>query len=326
MIPLIAQRIGQALIVLFVVSVLAFLLSTVLGDPVASILGINALPEDREALRLRLGLDEPAIWRYLTYVGRALQGEFGISWSTQRPVADLLAERIPATLELAFAALLLSLVIGLPIGVYAALRRGNWDAGLALTLTVIGVSIPTFVTAILLIFAFSVHLGWLPSFGRGQTVALGGWNTGLLTASGLTSLIMPATALAIGQVALLARLVRAEMIEVLRADYIRFAHARGLPPHIVNLSHALRNTMIPVITVSGIQLGFLFAFAVVAEAVFQWPGVGLLFIQALGSTDAPVISAVLLATAVFFTAVNLVVDLLYAWVDPRLRPSDRGAA
>ena len=324
MIPLIKQRVGQALVVLLVVSILAFVLSAVVGDPISSILGINALPEDREALRQRLGLDEPAVWRYLTYVGRTLNGDFGISWSTQRPVADLLADRVPATLELALTAMLLSLVIGLPVGLYAALRRGRWDAGIALTMSVIGVSVPTFVTAILLIFTFSVHLGWLPSFGRGETVVLAGWHTGLLTSSGLASLIMPATSLAIGQVALLARLVRAEMIEVLRTDYIRFAHARGVHPRIVNLSHALRNTMIPVITVSGIQLGFLFAFAVVAEAVFQWPGVGLLFIQALGTTDAPVISAVLLVTAVFFTAVNLIVDILYSVVDPRLRLADRG--
>lgn len=319
MAALILQRLGQALIVLTVVSVLAFALSAVAGDPVTSILGINALPEDRAALRERLGLDDPLVVRYLTYVGNALRGEFGVSWVNQRPVATLLLERIPATLELAGAALVLSLAIGLPVGIFAALWRGHWLAGSALALTVIGVSIPTFVVAILLIFAFSVHLGWLPSFGRGQVVAVGWWTTGLLTASGLRSLILPALALAIGQVALLARLVRAEMLEVLRTDYIRFARARGLKPRVVHLSHALRNTLIPVITVSGIQLGFLFAFAVVAEAVFQWPGVGLLFIQALGATDAPVISAVLLVTALFFTAVNLVVDILYAVADPRLR-------
>lgn len=319
MAALIVQRLGQALIVLSVVSVLAFMLSAVSGDPVTSILGLNALPEDRAGLREQLGLDDPIVVRYLSYVSAALQGDFGISWSNQRPVSELLAERVPATLELALTALIFSLLIGLPIGIYAALRRGHADAAVLLTLTVIGVSIPTFVTAILLIFVFAVNLGWLPSFGRGQTVDLGFWETGLLTTSGLRSIIMPALALAIGQVALLARMVRAEMIEVLRTDYIRFAHARGLSPRTVYLGHALRNTLIPVITVSGIQLGFLFAFAVVVEAVFQWPGVGLLFLQALGATDAPVISAVLLVTAAFFTAVNLVVDLLYALVDPRLR-------
>lgn len=322
MLTLIVQRLGQAAIVLVIVSLLSFALSAVAGDPITSILGLNALPEDRAALAERLRLDDPLPVRYLTYVGNALSGEFGISWSNQRPVADLLAERIPATLELAVTALVLSLAIGVPVGIFAALRNGHWTANLALTLTVVGVSIPTFVIAILLIYLFSVHLGWLPSFGRGQTVALGGWETGLLTPTGLRSILMPALALAVGQVALLARLVRAEMLEVLLQDYIRFAHARGLKPRVVHFSHALRNTLIPVITVSGIQLGFLFAFAVVAEAVFQWPGVGMLFLQALGATDAPVISAVLLVTAVFFTGVSLVVDLLYAVVDPRLRIGD----
>ena len=322
MISLIVHRLGQAAIVLTVVSILAFVLSAFAGDPVVSILGLNALPEDRAELRERLRLDDPLAVRYFDYVIKALRGEFGMSWSNQRPVADLLAERIPATLELAGTALVLSLLVGLPVGIFAALWRGHWTAGAALTLTVVGVSIPTFVIAILLIFLFSVALGWLPSFGRGDVVSLGGWTTGFLTSSGRQSILMPALALAVDQVALLARLVRAEMIEVLRSDYIRFAHARGLAPRVVHLSHALRNTLIPVITVSGIQLGFLFAFAVVAEAVFQWPGVGLLFLQALGSTDAPVISAVLLLTAVFFTLVNLVVDLLYSVVDPRLRVRD----
>ncbi len=314
-----AQRLGQAIIVLTVVSVLAFLLTTQIGDPVVSILGMESTPEDRARLRERLGMDDPFLVRYLTYVGNVLRGEFGISYANQRPVADLIVARLPATLELAGVALFMSLAVGLPIGVYAAINRGHWTSDAILTATVIGVSIPTFVIAILLIFAFSVSLGWLPSFGRGRVVEVGWWTTGFLTESGRRALLMPAAALAISQVALVARLVRAEMIEVLRMDYIRFARARGLRPRIINLSLALRNTLIPVITVSGIQLGFLFAFAVVAEAVFQWPGIGLLFLQALGSTDVPVIGAILLLTAAFFVAVNTVVDLLYAVVDPRLR-------
>jgi peptide/nickel transport system permease protein len=319
MLALIAQRFVQAAIVLFVVSVLAFLLSTQIGDPVASILGLQATPADRLELRERLGLDEPWPARYLVFLGNVLQGDFGLSYATQRPVAELIVERLPATFELAGVALLFSLAVGLPIGIYAAINRGHWRADLILSLSVVGVSVPTFVIAILLIFVFSVTLGWLPSFGRGQVVQVGWWSTGLLTGSGRRALIMPAAALAISQVALVARLVRAEMIEVLRADYIRFARARGIKPRVIHLSLALRNTLIPVITVSGIQLGFLFAFAVVAEAVFQWPGIGLLFLQALGSTDVPVISAILLLTAAFFVVVNTIVDLLYAVVDPRLR-------
>ncbi|MFN4098737.1 MAG: ABC transporter permease [Pararhodobacter sp.] len=319
MIALIAQRIVQAIIVLFVVSVLAFVLSTQIGDPVASILGLQATPADRLELSARLGLDQPWPARYLTFVSNVLQGELGVSYITQRPVSELILERLPATFELAGVALVFSLGVGLPIGIYAAIYRGHWGADAILSLSVIGVSVPTFVIAILLIFLFSVTLGWLPSFGRGQVVQVGWWTTGLLTPSGIRSLIMPAAALAVSQVALVARLVRAEMIEVLRADYIRFARARGLKMRVIHLSLALRNTLIPVITVSGIQLGFLFAFAVVAEAVFQWPGIGLLFLQALGSTDVPVISAILLLTAVFFVAINTIVDLLYAVVDPRLR-------
>jgi peptide/nickel transport system permease protein len=324
-----AQRIGQAILVLAAVSLLAFFLSSQIGDPVVSILGMQSTPEDRAELRERLGLDDPFFLRYAAYIGNVLQGDFGISYANQRPVIDLVAERLPATLELAGVALLMSLALGLPIGIYAAINRGHWTSDAILTLTVVGVSVPTFVIAILLIFAFSVSLGWLPSFGRGEVVKLGWWSTGLLSESGRRALLMPAAALAISQVALVARLVRAEMIEVLRTDYIRFARARGLRPRIINLSLALRNTLIPVITVSGIQLGFLFAFAVVAEAVFQWPGIGLLFLQALGATDVPVIGAVLMLTAVFFVAVNTIVDLLYAVVDPRLRaggPSGRPVA
>ncbi|WP_209428110.1 ABC transporter permease [Pararhodobacter sp. SW119] len=319
MAALIAQRLVQALIVLVVVSVLAFVLSTQIGDPVASILGLQATPADRLELRTRLGLDEPWPVQYFAFLRRVLTGELGVSYITQIPVAELIVTRLPATLELAGVALLLSLGLGLPIGIYAAVNRGHWSADAVLALSVVGVSIPTFVIAILLIFVFSVTLGWLPSFGRGQVVQVGWWSTGLLTDSGRRALLMPALALAISQVALVARLVRAEMLQVLRTDYIRFARARGIAPRVITLSLALRNTLIPVITVSGIQLGFLFAFAVVAEAVFQWPGIGLLFLQALGSTDVPVISAILLLTAAFFVAVNLVIDLLYALVDPRLR-------
>lgn len=319
MLSILVQRSLHAVLVILVVSVLAFLLTSLVGDPVASILGIQATPEDRAILAERLRLDEPWIVRYLSFLGGAIQGEFGISYSAQRPVGDLLLERIPATMELAFSALILSLAIGIPLGVFAAVYRDSWVSSALMVGSIVGVSLPTFVVGILLIFLFSVHLGWLPSFGRGQTVDIGWWSTGLLTWSGLKALIMPALSLAISQVALIARLVRAEMLEVLQTDYVRFARARGLAPRKINLSHALRNTLIPIITVSGIQLGFLVAFAIVAEAVFQWPGLGLLFLQALGNTDLPVIAAFLMLAAFFFSAINIVVDMLYAVADPRLR-------
>ncbi len=319
MLSILVQRSLHAVLVILVVSVLAFLLTSLVGDPVASILGIQATPEDRAILAERLRLDEPWIVRYLSFLGGAIQGEFGISYSAQRPVGDLLLERIPATMELAFSALILSLAIGIPLGVFAAVYRDSWVSSALMVGSIVGVSLPTFVVGILLIFLFSVHLGWLPSFGRGETVDIGWWSTGLLTWSGLKALIMPALSLAISQVALIARLVRAEMLEVLQTDYVRFARARGLAPRKINLSHALRNTLIPIITVSGIQLGFLVAFAIVAEAVFQWPGLGLLFLQALGNTDLPVIAAFLMLAAFFFSAINIIVDMLYAVADPRLR-------
>ncbi|MEM8552752.1 MAG: ABC transporter permease [Pseudomonadota bacterium] len=324
MITLIAQRLGHGCLVIFVVSILAFLLSSLVGDPVASILGLNATPEDRAALAQDLGLNDPFLVRYATFVWNALHFEFGMSWAAQRPVADVFAERVPATLELAAVALVISLGVGIPVGIVAAVNRGAWWSSVMMSATVVGLSLPTFVVGILLIFVFSVQLGWLPSFGRGETVAIGWWQTGLLTASGLKALIMPALALAISQVALVARLVRAEMLDVLRTDYIRFARARGIAPRVIEFGHALRNTLIPVITVSGIQLGFLVAFAVVAEAVFQWPGVGLLFLRSLGSTDVPVISAFLLLAAAFFVLINLAVDILYVVVDPRLRVGSTG--
>jgi peptide/nickel transport system permease protein len=319
MIAFLLNRALHAVLVLFVISVVAFVLGDVIGDPVASILGMDATPADRLALRQRLHLDDPVLTRYAYYVGRFLQGDLGSSYGFQRPIVDLLAERIPATVELALAALALSLGIGVPLGVLAAAHRRSRIMGALMSFSVIGVSLPSFLVGILLIVVFSLWLGWLPSFGRGETVRLGFWTTGYLTASGLKSLVMPALSLAIGQVALVARLSRAEMLGVLQTDYIRFARARGLSDRAVNFSHALRNTLIPIITVSGIQLGYLVAFAIVVEQVFQWPGMGLLFLQALAQTDLPLISAFLLVAGLFFVTINLVVDLLYAAVDPRLR-------
>lgn len=313
------NRALHALLVLLVVSLLAFALGDLLGDPVASILGMEATQADRDALRLRLRLDDPFLTRYGAYLARILQGDFGASYAAQRPIVDLLAERIPATVELALCALSLSLALGIPLGVFAAARRGDKVFSGLMMLSVFGVSLPSFVVGIGLILTFSLGLGWLPSFGRGEVVRLGGWTTGFLTATGLKSLIMPAISLALGQVALVARLSRAEMLTVLSTDYIRFARARGLPEGRIAFSHALRNTLIPIITVSGIQLGYLVAFAIVVEQVFQWPGMGTLFIHALSTTDLPLISAFLLVAALFFVMINLVVDLLYVLADPRLR-------
>ncbi len=315
----ILRRLGQAVLVMAAVGLIAFSLFRFVGDPVVFMLGQDATPEDRARMTQRLGLDQPFYLQYAHFVERALQGEFGLSLRQVRPVSALIAERLPATLELSCVAALLALAAGIPMGVYTALRPRSWLSHALLAVSLVGVSLPTFLIGILLILVFAVYLGWLPSFGRGETVALGWWSTGLLSASGLKSLVLPSITLALFQTTLIQRLVRSEMLEVLRTDYIRFARARGLSERAVHFRHALKNTLVPVITITGLQLGAIIAFAIITETVFQWPGMGLLFIQAVSFADVPVMAAYLCLVALFFVIINLVVDLLYYAVDPRLR-------
>ncbi|HMQ71566.1 MAG TPA: ABC transporter permease [Rubrivivax sp.] len=326
MLAFVLRRLLQAVIVMLTVAFVAFMLFQYVGDPVSSMLGQDATPEQREQLRADLGLDAPFPLQFARFVGNAVRGDFGLSLRQGRKVSALIAERFPATLELSLAAAVVALAVGVPLGVYAALRRGSFGAQLAMTGSLLGVSLPTFLIGILLILVFAVLLGWLPSFGRGETVALGAWSTGLLSTDGWLHLILPALTLSIFQLALILRLVRAEMLEVLRTDYIKFARARGLPDRIVHFGHALKNTLVPVITITGLQLGGLIAFAIITETVFQWPGMGLLFIQAVQFADIPVMSAYLCLIALIFVLINLAVDLLYFAVDPRLRVERPGAA
>jgi len=319
MLAFILRRLAQAVLVMLAVGLIAFSLFRFVGDPVLFMLGQDATPEDRVRITRMLGLDEPFYVQYAKFVARAAQGEFGLSLRQVQPVSKLIAERLPATLELSMVAALIALVGGISMGVYTALRRNTWLSQLMLAVSLVGVSLPTFLIGILLILVFAVLLGWLPSFGRGDTVSLGWWSTGFLTVSGLTSLILPAITLGLFQMTLIQRLVRAEMLEVLRTDYIKFARARGLPDRAVHFGHALKNTLVPVITITGLQLGAIIAFAIITETVFQWPGMGLLFIQAVGFADVPVMAAYLCLIALFFVVINLVVDLLYYAVDPRLR-------
>lgn len=319
MLAFILRRLLQAVIVMLTVAFIAFMLFQYVGDPVSSMLGQDATPEQRQQLREDLGLEAPFPLQFARFVGNAVQGDFGLSLRQGQKVSALIAERFPATLELSLAAAVIALLVGIPLGVYAALRRGSFGSQLAMTLSLLGVSLPTFLIGILLILVFAVLLNWLPSFGRGDTVALGGWTTGLLTTDGLLHLVLPAVTLSIFQLALILRLVRAEMLEVLRTDYIKFARARGLPDRVVHFGHALKNTLVPVITITGLQLGGLIAFAIVTETVFQWPGMGLLFIQAVLFADIPVMAAYLCLIALIFVLINLAVDLLYFVVDPRLR-------
>jgi peptide/nickel transport system permease protein len=319
MLAFIVRRLVQAILVMLTVAFVAFLLFQYVGDPVAQMLGQDATPEDRARLRADLGLDRPFFVQFATFVGNAAQGDFGISLRQGRSVSTLLKERLPATLELSFAAAIIAIVVGIPAGVYTALRRNSWFAHVLLAGSLIGVSLPTFLIGILFILVFAVQLGWLPSFGRGDTVALGWWTTGLLTAKGWQHLILPSITLSLFQLTLILRLVRAEMLEVLRTDYIKFARARGLTDRAVHFGHALKNTLVPVITITGLQLGGIIAFAIVTETVFQWPGMGLLFIQSVQFADVPVMAAYLCLIALVFVVINLIVDLLYFAVDPRLR-------
>ena len=319
MLAFILRRLAQAVVVMLTVAFIAFMLFQYVGDPVTNLLGQDATPQQRAQLRADLGLDQPFPVQFARFVGNAAQGEFGLSLRQGRKVSSLIVERLPATLELSITAAFIALVVGIPMGVYAALRRGTFMSQLLMTLSLLGVSLPTFLIGILLILGFAVTLKWLPSFGRGEVVGLGSWTTGFLTLDGWKHLVLPSITLAVFQLTLIMRLVRAEMLEVLRADYIKFARARGLPDRSVYFSHALKNTMVPVITITGLQLGSLIAFAIITETVFQWPGMGLLFIQAVTFADIPVMAAYLCLIALIFVLINLVVDLLYFAVDPRLR-------
>ncbi|MBY0338499.1 MAG: ABC transporter permease [Acetobacteraceae bacterium] len=319
MFAFIVSRILQALPVMLTVSLISFAMFAYVGDPVAIMLGQDFTEAQRQALVQQLGLDQPFFVQFATFLGNAVQGEFGLSYRLSRPVAELIAERAPATLELALCAAFIALAVGVPMGVYTGLYRHSWLSRFFLTFSLIGVSLPTFLIGILLILTFSVWLGWLPSFGRGDVARLGWWSTGFLSWSGIKALILPAITLGLFQLTLIMRLVRSEMLEVLRTDYIKFARARGLPNRMVHFGHALKNTLVPVITIAGLQLGAIIAFAIVTETVFQWPGMGLLFIQSVGAADIPVMAAYLMLIAAVFVTINLIVDLLYYAVDPRLR-------
>ncbi len=319
MLLIILRRLGQSFLVLFLVALISFMMFRYVGNPVDNLLGQEATVEQREALIEALGLNDPLSIQYFDFVKRVLQFDFGNSYRGALPVADMILERLPATLELALVSALFAMLFGVVMGVFTAINRRGITGNFILSSSLIGVSLPTFLIGVLLIWVFSVELKWLPSFGRGEVVELGGWTTGFLTVSGLKSLILPGITLGLYQMTLIMRLTRAEMLEVLRQDYIKFARARGLSERAVYFGHALRNTLVPVITVAGLQLGSIVAFAIITETVFQWPGVGLMFINAVFFVDIPVMSAYLLLVGTLFVMINLIVDLLYLAIDPRIR-------
>ena len=324
MFAFILRRLIQAVFVMVTVALIAFMLFQYVGNPVLMMLGQDATPDQVRELRAALGLDQSFVVQFWHFLVNAAQGEFGLSLRQGGKVSRLIAERLPATLELSFVAAAMALAVGVPMGVYAALRRGNFLSQVFMSFSLLGVSLPSFLIGILLILVFAVWLGWFPSYGRGDVTRMGWWNSGLLTAQGWHHIVLPAVTLAIFQLTLIMRLVRAEMLEVLRTDYIKFARARGLSDRAIYFGHALKNTLVPVMTITGLQLGGLIAFAIITETVFQWPGMGLLFIQAVNFADIPVMAAYLCLISLIFVLINLVVDLLYFVVDPRLRVANRG--
>jgi peptide/nickel transport system permease protein len=319
MIAFLVKRIGNAILVMLAVAFFAFMIFRFLGDPVEMMMNESATQVERDELRARLGLNDGFLTQYVRFVGNASQGEFGLSWRNQQDVVKLIGERFPATFELVIIATLLSLVIGIPFGVFTAIGRGRWWAESLQFTSIVGVSLPSFLVGILLILVFSVSLGWLPGYGRGDVVKLGWWTTGLLTSSGRAALVLPALSLSLFQITLVMRLVRAEMLETLRADFIKFARARGVRRRSLWFRHALKNCLMPVITLTAMQIGNLIAFALVTETVFQWPGMGMLFMQAVTFVDIPVMAAYLCIVSFIFVVLNTVVDIAYAVIDPRLR-------
>ena len=319
MLAFILRRLLQSVAVLLTVGIVAFSLFRYVGDPINAMVGQDTSVEERETLREKLGLNDPAPIQFLRFIGNAVQGKFGLSYRTSEPVGRMILERMPATLELSFCAAMFAMLVGIPMGVYTGLYPRHWTSRWFQAVSLIGISLPTFLIGILLILFFSVILHWLPSFGRGETVQIGWWTTNFLTVKGLEALILPSITLGLFQLTLIMRLVRSEMLEVMRTDYIKFARARGLTNRAINFGHALKNTLVPVITVTGLQLGALIAFALVTETVFAWPGVGQLFIQSVQFSDIPVMAAYLMLIGLLFVLINLTVDLLYFVVDPRLR-------
>tara|TARA_Y100001980_G_C14526342_1_gene301868 strand:+ start:86 stop:1063 length:978 start_codon:yes stop_codon:yes gene_type:complete len=313
------KRLFQASLVMMIVAFVSFSLFNFVGDPVNNMVGQEASDERREEIRDKLGINDPIYVQFYNFVENIVQGNFGISYQLKRPVSDLISERMPATLELVFVSAILAISVGVLLGVYTGIHRDSFLSKIILVVSLAGVSLPTFIIGIMLIYLFSVILGVLPSFGRGQVIDLGFWTTGFLTISGLKALILPSVTLSLFQMTYVIRLVRAEMMEILQTDYIKFAKARGIDEKIINYRYALKNGLIPVITITGINIGTLIAFSIITETVFQWPGMGSLFINAVYFVDIPIMSAYMIMVAFIFVMINFIVDITYYFIDPRIR-------
>ena len=316
------KRLFQSVLVMLIVAFVSFSLFNFVGDPVNNMVGQEASDERREEIRDKLGINDPIYVQFFTFTKNIIKGNFGISYQLKRPVSELISERLPATIELVLISALLAITVGVLLGVYTGINRDSYLSKIILVISLAGVSLPTFIIGIMLIYLFSVILGVLPSFGRGQVIDLGFWTTGFLTLSGLKALILPSITLSLFQMTYVIRLVRAEMMEILQTDYIKFAKARGIKQNVINYKHALKNGLIPVITITGINIGTLIAFSIITETVFQWPGMGSLFINAVYFVDIPIMSAYMIMVAFIFVMINFIVDITYYFIDPRIRYKD----
>jgi peptide/nickel transport system permease protein len=313
------KRLLQGIVVLLAVSFVCFIMFRYTGDPVMMLAGKYATQQEREMVRVSYGLDRPIYIQYVSFIGGALKGNFGKSYISSVDALDMILERMPATLELAFTAICISFILGVGLGVVVSVWPTGWVARAIMAGSILGISIPTFLIGILLVMAFSVYMEVLPSFGRGETVQIGFWRTGLLTVDGWKHILLPAVTLSGYQLAVLLRLTRAGMREVLSEEYIKTAWAKGLSPFKVILKHALRNVLIPVVTIAGLSFGELVAFSIVTETIFQWPGMGNLLLTSIFETDQPVIVTYIMLAAVIILTINILVDLMYAFLNPKIR-------
>ncbi len=323
MFAFIVRRIAQAVFVMLIISFLGFSIRQQIGDPIRDIVGISVSVAEREALKDKLGLNDPFMVQYARFLKNAVHGDLGTSFFFKKPALDVIISKAPATLELVFCSSIIIIFLSIPIGIYCAIKPKNFFSRLSMGLSIVGVSIPVFLTAIMLIYLFSVELNWLPSYGRGELINIGGWQSGLLTLDGLKHLIMPSIALSSIMLPLFIRLIRSEMMEVLESEYIKFAWAKGLKKWRIWLVHAFKNTLLPVITVGGVQIGIMIAYTILTETVFQWQGMGFMFLEAVERSDTTLIVAYMIFVGAVFVVVNTVVDIIYGIVNPTVRISGR---
>lgn len=314
------RRLGQAIIVMLVISVLSFSIQDQLGDPLRELLGQSVSEEIRNQLREEMGLNDPFAVQYWRFLKKAVRGDLGVSYFFKRPALDVILDKLPATIDLVVAATFWILLFSIPVGVFAAIRPHHWFSRVAMGVSILGISVPVFLTAIFLIYLFAVELGWLPSYGRGDVVTLfGTWKTSLLTWDGLRHILLPSISLASVILPLFVRMIRSEMMEVLETEYVKFAWAKGLPKRRIWMVHAFKNTLLPVITVGGVQLGIMVAYTILTETVFQWPGMGFMFLEAIHRVDTPLIVAYLIVVGLIFVVTNTIVDIIYGMVNPMVK-------